>query len=109
MQSSHPESQNRARTETSGEDAALEVRGLRYAYPGTSTPVLDDLDFEIGPGEIFGFLGPNGSGKSTTQKLLTRVLVGWSGEARVLGRDLRTTSADYFNHIGVCFEFPHLY
>jgi fluoroquinolone transport system ATP-binding protein len=94
--------------QTSG-DAALEVRGLRYAYPGSSDPVLHDLDFDIGAGEIFGFLGPNGSGKSTTQKLLTRILVGWSGEAHVLGRDLRTASADYFNHIGVCFEFPNLY
>jgi fluoroquinolone transport system ATP-binding protein len=112
MQSSHPahpESQDPARTETPGEEPALEVRGLRYAYPGTTKPVLEDLDFDIGPGEIFGFLGPNGSGKSTTQKLLTRILVGWSGEARVLGRDLRTASADYFNHIGVCFEFPNLY
>ena len=85
------------------------VRGLRYRYPSASTAVLHDLDFEIGEGEVFGFLGPNGSGKSTTQKLLTRILSGYEGEVRVFGDDLAGLGADYYDSIGVCFEFPNLY
>ena len=90
-------------------DAILRVRGLAYRYPGSLGPVLRGLDFEIQEGEIFGFLGPNGSGKSTTQKLLTRILPGYRGEVEVFGRDLRAMNDDFYNQIGVCFEFPNLY
>ena len=87
----------------------LDVRKLGYAYPGSRGPVLHDLSFDIREGEIFGFLGPNGSGKSTTQKLLTRVLFGYSGEVSVFGSDLHRLGNDYYNRIGVCFELPNLY
>jgi fluoroquinolone transport system ATP-binding protein len=90
-------------------NATLRVRDLRYRYPGALGPVLRGLDFEIGAGEVFGFLGPNGSGKSTTQKLLTRILPGYRGEAEIFGRDLRSMGDDFYNRIGVCFEFPNLY
>jgi fluoroquinolone transport system ATP-binding protein len=87
----------------------LRVRGLTYHYPGSLGPVLRGLDFEIQEGEIFGFLGPNGSGKSTTQKLLTRILPGYRGEVEIFGRGLSAMSHDFYNRIGVCFEFPNLY
>lgn len=90
-------------------EAILRVRDLNYHYPGSLGPVLRGLDFEIREGEIFGFLGPNGSGKSTTQKLLTRILPGYRGEVEIFGRDLSTMSDDFYNRIGVCFEFPNLY
>jgi fluoroquinolone transport system ATP-binding protein len=88
---------------------ALRVRELSYRYPSALGPVLRGLDFEIREGEIFGFLGPNGSGKSTTQKLLTRILPGYRGEVEVFGRDLQAMGDDFYNQIGVCFEFPNLY
>jgi len=90
-------------------EAILRVRGLTYRYPGSLGPVLRGLDFEIREGEIFGFLGPNGSGKSTTQKLLTRILPGYQGEVEVFGRNLHAMGDDFYNRIGVCFEFPNLY
>jgi fluoroquinolone transport system ATP-binding protein len=90
-------------------EAVLRTCGLSYRYPGSLGPVLRGLDFEIRKGEIFGFLGPNGSGKSTTQKLLTRILPGYQGKVEVFGRDLGATGYDFFNRIGVCFEFPNLY
>jgi len=61
----------------------IEVSGLSFTYPGSDRPAVDDLEFSVAPGEIFGFLGPNGAGKSTTQKILTGLLRGFEGEARV--------------------------
>jgi fluoroquinolone transport system ATP-binding protein len=90
-------------------DTVLRARGLAYRYPGSLGPVLRGLDFEIREGEIFGFLGPNGSGKSTTQKLLTRILPGYQGEVEIFGRKLSAMGDDFYNRIGVCFEFPNLY
>src|SRR5215212_10998300 len=46
---------------------------------------VDDVAFEIAPGEIVGFLGPNGAGKTTTLKMLSGLLYPTSGEARVFG------------------------
>ena len=85
------------------------VEGLAFRYPGAAANVLEDLDFEILEGEVFGFLGPNGSGKSTTQKILTRILHGFGGRVRVFGQALETQGAGYHDRVGVCFEFPNLY
>ena len=87
----------------------LQVEGLSYSYPGAEGLAVQSLDFAIKEGEIFGVLGPNGSGKTTTQKLLTRILHGYEGEVKVFGEDLRQMTGDYYNRVGVCFEFPNLY
>ncbi len=47
---------------------------------------VDDLDLEVRPGEVFGFLGPNGSGKTTTIKILLGLLYPTRGRAFVFGR-----------------------
>ncbi len=46
---------------------------------------VEDLSFEIAPGEVVGFLGPNGAGKTTTLKMLSGLLHPTSGDAVVLG------------------------
>lgn len=50
---------------------------------------VDGIDLEVEPGEIFGVLGPNGAGKTTTLRMLATLLEPTSGEARVLGIDVR--------------------
>lgn len=47
---------------------------------------VEDVSFEISPGEIVGFLGPNGAGKTTTLKMLTGLIHPTSGQVRVAGR-----------------------
>ncbi len=86
----------------------IEVDGLTFSYGGDA-PAIKDVSFSIAEGEIFGFLGPSGAGKSTTQKILMRLLKGYQGRVRVLGRALQDWREDYFEQIGVCFEFPSNY
>jgi ABC-2 type transport system ATP-binding protein len=49
---------------------------------------VDNLSFNVQPGQVLGFLGPNGAGKSTTMKMLTGFLAPTSGTARVNGHDV---------------------
>ena len=49
---------------------------------------FEDLSFEVGRGEVFGFLGPNGAGKSTTVRTLGTLLAPTSGSATVAGLSL---------------------
>jgi ABC-2 type transport system ATP-binding protein len=53
-----------------------------------SVVALDDVSFEVQPGELFGFIGPDGGGKTTLFRILTTLLVPDSGRAKVLGRDV---------------------
>ena len=64
----------------------IEVNGLVFAYSGSNEPAVNDLEFSVKDGEIFGFLGPNGAGKSTTQKVLTGLLRDYRGEVNILDR-----------------------
>jgi len=64
----------------------LSTRLLTKRY-GSLTAV-EDLDLEVGAGELFGFLGPNGAGKTTTIKMLVGLLRPSSGNARVAGIDI---------------------
>lgn len=51
---------------------AIEVKNLSKYYG--KFLAVDDIDFTVEKGEIFGFLGPNGAGKTTTQRMLTSLL-----------------------------------
>ena len=51
---------------------------------------VDNLSFDVHPGEVLGFLGPNGAGKSTTMKMLTGFLTPDGGSATVCGYDIQT-------------------
>jgi fluoroquinolone transport system ATP-binding protein len=89
--------------------SAIAVERLTYRYPGASTDAVRDLDVEVAPGEIVGFLGPSGAGKSTTQQLLTGRLRGHTGRLSVLGRDPARFRPIDLARIGVSFEQPALF
>ena len=66
----------------------LEVRNLTKRF-GESTAV-DDISFDIQPGEILGLLGPNGAGKTTTIQMLLGLVTPTAGSIRMFGLDLAT-------------------
>jgi ABC-2 type transport system ATP-binding protein len=80
-------------------DFAVDVKGLSKRF-GDKVAV-DNVSFEVKRPEVFGFLGPNGAGKTTTIKMLTTLLPPTSGEAKVLGLDLRSEGKKIRERIGV--------
>ena len=68
---------------------------------------VNDIDFEIHPGEIVGLLGPNGSGKSTTVKMLLGLLYPTGGRLTVFGRSPRAVETK--REIGYLPEDSYLY
>ena len=65
---------------------AVEVRGVGRRFG--ETQALEDVSFEVGPGELFGVIGPDGAGKTTLFRILVTLLLPDSGTAHVLGRDV---------------------
>ena len=87
-------------------EPAIEVADLSFSYG--DRPALSTVEFTIARGEIFGFLGPNGGGKSTLFRLLSTLVPIQSGEARILGCDLRGATQALRRKIGVVFQSPSL-
>jgi ABC-2 type transport system ATP-binding protein len=67
--------------------AAIRAAGLSRRFGDFLA--VDRVAFEVGRGEIFGYLGANGAGKSTTIRMLTGLLAPTEGEAEVAGHDVR--------------------
>ena len=63
--------------------------GLTKTYPGTDFRAVDELNLQVGTGEVFGLLGPNGAGKTTTVGVLTTRVIPTSGQALVGGIDVQ--------------------
>ncbi len=87
-------------------EPAIEVAGLDFSYGDRQA--LRAVEFIIARGEIFGFLGPNGGGKSTLFRLLSTLVPIQSGNARILGYDLRGATQALRRKIGVVFQSPSL-
>jgi ABC-2 type transport system ATP-binding protein len=66
------------------------------------------VNFEVAPGEVFGFLGPNGAGKTTTINMLCTLAKPTSGSATVAGYDVVRERDDVRRNIGLVFQDPTL-
>lgn len=85
----------------------ITVQNLRFSY--TKQPFIENMNFSVQSGEIFGFLGPSGAGKSTVQKILTGLLTTYNGSVNVNGIEVKRHENSFYEQIGVDFEFPSLY
>ncbi len=88
-------------------EPAVEARGLTRRF-GSFTAV-DGVDFQIGRGEIFGFVGPNGCGKTTTMKMVTGLLRPSAGEAELFGRKVKAGDRDLRRNLGYMSQSFSLY
>lgn len=84
----------------------FKVNDLRFTYPKNKEETIKGISFEIGKGEIFGFLGPSGAGKSTTQKILIKLLDQYQGIISYNGFNISELDDSFFENIGVSFEMP---
>lgn len=108
----------------------LKVENLKKTYPKSDRVAVDNISFELKPGEIFGFLGQNGAGKSTTIKCLTGILPFDSGTITICGHDIvkepikakmemgyvpdnhsvyeKLTGREYVNYVADLYKVPAL-
>src|SRR5436305_13609813 len=92
-------------------DVVVSVRGLTKVFKDfwnrPKARAVDNVDFEVRRGEVFGLLGPNGSGKSTTVKMLLGLLYPTKGHIEVFGHSPRHVATK--SRIGYVPEESYLY
>ncbi len=86
---------------------ALLVENLRRTYDGLVA--VDDLSFEVAPGEIVGLIGPNGAGKTTTLRSLAGILRPTAGRIRVDGHDIVSDAIEAKKRLAFMPDEPHLF
>jgi ABC-2 type transport system ATP-binding protein len=90
-----------------GSEYIIEVSGLCKSYG--ETRALEDVGFNVGRKEIFGYLGPNGAGKTTTVNILCGLLDRDAGEVTVCNLDIERDPVSVKQLIGVVPEESNLY
>jgi ABC-2 type transport system ATP-binding protein len=83
-------------------EPAITVRGLRKSYG--QNDAVRGIDFEVAPGEVFGFLGPNGAGKTTTIEILEGYRERTAGDVSVLGLDPARPTREWRTRIGLVLQ-----
>ncbi|MDD5139711.1 MAG: ABC transporter ATP-binding protein [Verrucomicrobiales bacterium] len=103
--------QSATRNPQSSGEVVVSVRGLTKVFKDfwnrPKARAVDNVDFEVRRGEVFGLLGPNGSGKSTTVKLLLGLLNPTKGHIEVFGHSPRHVQTK--SRIGYLPEESYLY
>ena len=84
------------------------IRVQHVAKSFGTVAAVNDVSFEVFPGEIFAFLGPNGAGKTTTIRMLTTLLQPTSGSLELDGLDPTTHQTEVRRRFGVVFQDPSL-
>jgi ABC-2 type transport system ATP-binding protein len=82
----------------------IDVDHLTKRYRKSALPAVDDISFDVQPGELFAFLGPNGAGKTTTISILTTTLAKTSGTVTIARHDLDREATAVRRDIGIIFQ-----
>ena len=85
----------------------IKVEHLSKRYAALTA--VDDVSFEVAPGEVLGFLGPNGAGKTTTMRMLAGFISPTAGTASICGHDIETDTLAAKKSIGYLPEGAPLY
>jgi len=85
--------------------SGIEFRNVSFTYPGSTKPVLRNVNLKIGPHERIALVGENGQGKTTIAKLITRLYDPTEGQILLDGIDLRDYDLDsLWNEVGAIFQ-----
>lgn len=85
--------------------SGIEFRDVIFAYPNSTENVLDNISFQIKPGEIVALVGENGAGKSTIIKLLCNLYKTISGRILIDGKEIDSISREELSRlVGVAFQ-----
>ncbi len=85
----------------------IDVEGLNKRFGDKL--VVDNLNMQVRPGEIYGFLGPNGSGKTTSIRMMCGLLTPDSGSGHTLGYDIVSQASEIKRHVGYMTQRFGLY
>jgi ABC-2 type transport system ATP-binding protein len=88
-------------------EPAITLEHLTKMYQEVTA--LDDLNLQVGKGELFGLLGPNGAGKTTTISILCGLLKPSDGKAAICGYDVQKEASKVKDMIGVCIQETAIY
>lgn len=71
--------------------------------------IVNDLNFDVLAGEVFGFLGPNGAGKTTTIRMMVGLIKISRGDILINGHSIASQFEQAIRHVGGIVENPDLY
>jgi ATP-binding cassette subfamily B protein len=92
------------------ERGTVELRNVRFQYPGAELPVLCDVSLRAEPGRTTAIIGSTGAGKSTLLSLIPRLFDVTGGAVLVNGVDVRELDLDLlWNSIGIVPQRPYLF
>ena len=77
----------------------ITLRDVSFAYNGSATPVLRDINLDVHPGEMVALVGPSGAGKTTLCNLVARFYDPTSGAVLLDGIDLRDSTAESYRRL----------
>jgi ABC-2 type transport system ATP-binding protein len=86
----------------------IHVEKLTKRYRKAEKPAVNNISFDVHPGEFFAFLGPNGAGKTTTISILTTTLAKTSGNVTIAGYNIDSQEKDIRQNVGIIFQNPSL-
>ena len=88
----------------------LAFKDVTFNYPNQQTPALQNVSFEINPGDHIGVIGAVGSGKTTLERLILNLYQPEKGSVQLDGTDVRQIDpADVRRNIGVVQQTPYLF
>ncbi|HYA77958.1 MAG TPA: ABC transporter ATP-binding protein [Verrucomicrobiae bacterium] len=86
----------------------IQVKNLTKRYNKARQIAVNNISFDVQPGEFFALLGPNGAGKTTTISILTTTLSKTSGDITIAGYNLNNQTKDIRQNVGIVFQNPSL-